>query len=130
MGSRWTNWTEYVESARVRLLQQRDFRLQQLHELSEMGFLDAADLGAQEINEALRVAAQAALANADAALRRIEDGSYGRCRGCGGAVSTRRLDAVPSAPLCGSCHRAIETGQPNSSPPQRRLPGGPVGARQ
>ena len=39
----------------------------------------------------------------DAALARIEDGSYGICAKCGNDISTERLDAVPTAALCRNC---------------------------
>jgi DnaK suppressor protein len=34
------------------------------------------------------------------ALRRIEDGTFGRCLVDGGPIETKRLDAVPWAPYC------------------------------
>jgi hypothetical protein len=61
-------WAEWTESVRVRLLRQREFRVQQLSELDE-GRGDALDdPGTREIGEALRVAARGALAAADEAL--------------------------------------------------------------
>ncbi len=38
-----------------------------------------------------------------AALARIEDGSYGVCAGCGGDVGDGRLAAIPEATLCVKC---------------------------
>ncbi len=46
------------------------------------------------------------LAEAEAALARIEDGVYGRCEGCGRAIAKARLDAVPYARKCIRCARA------------------------
>lgn len=43
------------------------------------------------------------LAEIDAALRRLDDGSYGACYGCGGVISTRRLQAEPYARYCAAC---------------------------
>jgi DnaK suppressor protein len=43
-----------------------------------------------------------------AALRKIEDGSYGDCERCGEAISEKRLDAVPFARYCIECQRAVE----------------------
>ncbi len=37
------------------------------------------------------------------ALERIEAGTYGICRSCGGPVSRKRLEAVPNATQCISC---------------------------
>lgn len=34
------------------------------------------------------------------ALRRLDDGEYGRCEVCGRAIGDERLDAMPTATLC------------------------------
>jgi DnaK suppressor protein len=39
----------------------------------------------------------------DAALQRLEDGTFGSCRECGQEISDRRLTAVPEAVLCKEC---------------------------
>lgn len=39
----------------------------------------------------------------DAALRRIDDGSYGICESCGRAIPEQRLAARPFAQRCVSC---------------------------
>jgi DnaK suppressor protein len=45
------------------------------------------------------------LAAIDAALQRIEDGSYGVCLGRGEAIGRDRLEARPAATLCIDCAR-------------------------
>ena len=40
------------------------------------------------------------------ALERVEDGSFGRCTGCGTAISDERLNALPYTPLCAQCAQA------------------------
>jgi RNA polymerase-binding protein DksA len=40
------------------------------------------------------------LSEIDAALQRIEDGTYGKCRMCGKEIGTERLEAYPWASLC------------------------------
>ncbi|MFM2093203.1 MAG: ral stress protein [Planctomycetota bacterium] len=42
------------------------------------------------------------------ALQRVEDGSYGQCRGCGEMISKARLDALPHASFCIQCERKNE----------------------
>lgn len=42
----------------------------------------------------------------DAALARIEDGSYGDCLGCGEEIAHERLTSDPTTPLCIGCARA------------------------
>jgi DnaK suppressor protein len=44
----------------------------------------------------------------EAALRRIGDGSFGECAGCGGGIPTRRLQALPWTQFCIRCQEAIE----------------------
>lgn len=44
----------------------------------------------------------------DEALRRIEDGSYGKCFTCKKQISTARLEAVPHARFCIECKEAEE----------------------
>jgi RNA polymerase-binding protein DksA len=40
------------------------------------------------------------LTEIDAALKRIEDGTYGICAGCGTEIAPARLEAYPWASLC------------------------------
>jgi DnaK suppressor protein len=42
------------------------------------------------------------------ALRKIADGTYGRCATCGKAIEAARLKALPHASLCIACKRAEE----------------------
>jgi DnaK suppressor protein len=44
----------------------------------------------------------------EAALRRIQEGSYGECRECGTDISPARLKALPTAELCVDCAAAAE----------------------
>ena len=39
----------------------------------------------------------------EAAIERIEDGSYGRCEKCGGNIPKCRLQAIPYAAQCVQC---------------------------
>jgi DnaK suppressor protein len=50
----------------------------------------------------------AELRSVDAALARIEDGSYGKCTRCGGEIGDARLRASPSAERCIACQTALE----------------------
>jgi RNA polymerase-binding protein DksA len=44
----------------------------------------------------------------DEALRRIADGTYGKCIACGNDISLARLEAVPHARFCIACKEAEE----------------------
>ncbi|OSQ51422.1 TraR/DksA family transcriptional regulator [Marivita geojedonensis] len=65
----------------------------------------ASERQGDEVLEALGNADLEELRRIDAALGRIEDGSYGTCVKCGEAISEERLAAVPTAPLCRTCAR-------------------------
>jgi DnaK suppressor protein len=43
------------------------------------------------------------LDDVEEAMRRLEDGSYGRCDACGTALSTEHLESRPASPRCSSC---------------------------
>lgn len=42
----------------------------------------------------------------DAALARIEEGTYGKCQNCGQEIAFERLEARPSSTLCMTCKQA------------------------
>ncbi len=48
------------------------------------------------------------LAAVNAALDRIEAGTYGTCLRCGGEIGVKRLEAMPSATQCIACQEAQE----------------------
>jgi len=50
------------------------------------------------------------LAEIDAALERIEDGTFGTCRACGKPIGSERLEALPWATLCIEDKRKQERG--------------------
>jgi DnaK suppressor protein len=54
----------------------------------------------RELDEGLEEGAQQTLSEIEAALSRIEDGSYGVCEICGKPIGAQRLAAIPWARLC------------------------------
>ncbi|MCI5109398.1 MAG: TraR/DksA family transcriptional regulator [Marivita sp.] len=63
----------------------------------------ASERQGDEVLEALGNAELEELRRIDAALQRIEDGSYGTCAKCGDPIAEDRLRAVPTAALCRAC---------------------------
>ena len=53
-----------------------------------------------------------------AALRRIEDGSFGTCQECEGDIHPKRLAAVPWATFCIRCQEAADRNE-KIQPPSR-----------
>jgi DnaK suppressor protein len=64
----------------------------------------------REMDYTLEENSEAVLAAIDAALRRIEDGTYGTCQRCGKPIAPERLEALPYAELCIECKRRVERG--------------------
>ena len=56
----------------------------------------------------------------DAALRRLDDGSYGDCFECGDEISEARLRALPFAVRCKECEEARETAELRERMAQRK----------
>lgn len=54
-------------------------------------------------HEPLSESVRRELAEIDAALSRIQQGSYGRCLSCGGPLGLQRLRALPEARYCVGC---------------------------
>jgi len=64
----------------------------------------------RELDDGLEENAEHVLAEIDAALQRIDDGTFGTCEVCGGPIGEERLEAVPYATLCIDDKRARERG--------------------
>src|ERR687886_1251132 len=62
----------------------------------------------RELDYTLEENSEHVLADIDAALKRIEDGTYGTCTNCGKQIPLERLEARPYATLCIDCQRERE----------------------
>jgi RNA polymerase-binding protein DksA len=85
-------------------------------EIEEIGASDnhlaetaTATLG-REIDYTLGENSGQVLAAIDAALKRIDEGTYGTCVSCGEQIRYERLEATPWASLCIDCKRKAELG--------------------
>lgn len=65
---------------------------EQAQQLGGVGVRDSLDEHTRAEVEAIR-----------AALKRVEDGSYGTCVVCGEEIEPKRLEAVPWTPMCVGC---------------------------
>jgi DnaK suppressor protein len=109
----------YLARARERLLRTRDQLLRRRgdHRAGEEELLgvrepDPADAAAAEgvaiPLDLLNESEQNQVTEVEAALARIDDGSYAVCEECDKPIGTRRLDAVPWARRCFACETAHE----------------------
>lgn len=104
---------EFAEAREQLLARQQELKARlerlQAHHRREAESLspDAPDRAVQQGNDAvvdsIEVAAETELADIAAALRRLDEGSYGICETCAGPIGERRLAAVPYAVQCQSC---------------------------
>ena len=79
--------------------------------LSNMPF-HTADLGTdnfeQEMSVSLLENQDQILTDIAAAMRRLENGTYGQCELCGKEIPKERLRAAPHTPYCIDCARELE----------------------
>ncbi len=64
----------------------------------------------REIDYSLEEHSEQVVEQIDAALARIDAGTYGTCTNCGKQISEDRLEARPWASLCIDCQRDAERG--------------------
>jgi DnaK suppressor protein len=67
----------------------------------------ASQVFEQQRDLALRDRAEQHLALVDAALSRIDDGTFGTCQRCGRPIAPERLEALPWAAHCIDCQREL-----------------------
>ena len=109
------------EALRTRLLEQRtemydmynqDIRAGQ--ESADDGTEDIVDRANNHYNRELMFSLsdgeRQRLLQIEDALRRMDEGSYGRCSNCGGSINPKRLEAVPWTRFCIDCQELVERG--------------------
>jgi len=88
-------------------------RMEATGETSSMP-IHMADIGTdnyeQEFTLSLMETEEDTLAAIEAALERVEDGTYGTCEECGATVPKLRLNAIPYTPFCIKCAQRMEKG--------------------
>ena len=101
---------------RAELNEQRRLRIDQLMELTaDAGeAATAADGDRLQVTHILLAIAESALDEIDAALQRLEKGTYGICERCVEPIPWERLETLPMSRLCTSCQYVAESGRSNS----------------
>jgi len=111
--------TKATAGLRARLLSERARLLDEIGETiqapDQMTYGSQAAAASQVFDQqrdlALRDRANQQLAQVDAAVARLDDGTFGRCTRCGRAIATERLEALPWAAHCIDCQSALDRGQ-------------------
>lgn len=67
----------------------------------------ASERQGDEVLEALGTHDMSELRQIDAAISRIQAGTYGLCVECGESISLARLDALPATPFCAACAKHL-----------------------
>ena len=106
-------------AARAALLEERTRLLGELEETiiapGQMTYGSQAAAATQVFEQqrdlALRDRATTQLELVDAALARLDDGTFGACRRCGKTIAVGRLEALPWAAYCIECQRAVDRGE-------------------
>jgi DnaK suppressor protein len=118
-----------INGHRDQLLQLRARLLGDMNQMTDTALQDAdvvrmpsdmADVGTdafeQELTLDLLGNEKEVLQQIEAALERIENGSFGKCEECGRSIAKARLDAIPYAALCVKCASEAENGHPSRKP--------------
>ena len=111
--------TETLDKCRTRLrtmqqqLTQRVFRLEtELHTLEAERDIEHMDHAQEEaVNDemiALDERSRRQVGEIQAALARIDDGTYGDCARCGEPINPKRLETLPTARYCTRCQEQLE----------------------
>ena len=110
-----------LQALRERLEKQRDEILSMYKQDLKAG-QESADDGTEDIVDrannaynrelmfSLSDAERNTLLQIENALRRMDEGSYGRCANCGQNIAPARLDALPWARFCVDCQELAEKG--------------------
>jgi DnaK suppressor protein len=72
---------------------------------------EASETSEQETMLTLQHSAERTLAEVNAALARIQAGTYGICANCGKQINPARLEARPFSTLCIDCQQLADRGR-------------------
>ncbi len=103
-----------------------------IHDRGENREIIAVERSADELDQARRSAEREfailglnrrseLLRNIQAALRRIEDRTFGTCTNCEETIGRNRLVAVPWTPFCIRCQEAVDRGDTRIIEPSYQL---------
>lgn len=110
-----------LEPMRDRLLQHRT-EIQSLYSQDVRAGQESTDEGTEDIVDRANAAynrefmfslsdvERQTMLQIEDALKRLDEGSYGRCSNCGQAIAQKRLEAIPWTRFCIDCQELAEKG--------------------
>jgi DnaK suppressor protein len=99
-----TSGTGHLAALRASLSEEFAVQTARLKDLTEIS-ADTGDPGEAHNQAALLAATRRSVEQISAALRRIADGTYGRCGQCGSGIPVERLEVLPHAQFCVPCQQ-------------------------
>jgi DnaK suppressor protein len=114
--NRYNELRKMLEDRRRELMNEVQGRMRDVRDTDkDRDVLDQGESSEVDIQEDIEFALiqmkSETLNKVDAALRRLEDGTYGDCFECGEEISEARLRALPFAVRCKDCEEARETAE-------------------
>ena len=116
-GSRYTELKKMLEERRRELVTEVQGKMRDVRsaEGKDREVLDQGESSEVDIQEDIEFALiqmkSETLNKIDAALRRLEENTYGNCFECGEEIAQARLRALPFAVRCKDCEEARETAE-------------------
>ncbi len=106
------HFKELLIDRRARLLSEAEEHADEVKEAGGLRIADEVDLATAEYDQAfehrMRDREKGLIKKLDKVLRRIEEGEYDECNGCGNYIGIGRLSARPEATLCIECKEEEE----------------------
>jgi DnaK suppressor protein len=103
---------EHLESMRAALVQEFAANIRAAHSTSNSETMDSADLASKELEQNMTLILSGREKDRsiaiDDALKRINNGNYGVCTGCGFEISELRLQVMPFTGHCRDCQQDQE----------------------
>jgi len=102
---------EFIDSQKTRLLSEKDRLAHELSDASKYPEIGTSDDDREQevarLDDNLAVGGDLELekGKVDRALKRIDDGSYGKCSKCNQEIPRDRLKAYPAADTCFNCSK-------------------------
>ena len=101
-----------LEDRKHEILSEADRAVGEMNNGTEDGYADPTDRASLESDRnfllRLRDRERKLLSKIEEAVARIDEGSYGRCEECGGAIPKARLQALPYTRHCVGCARKLQ----------------------